>query len=89
MLATEYIDDADFSGGLKTTHCSMPWKNLLKPKKKKKNKSYDEKDYAFGLYQINPCPPEKDEKKSFFYESLSKKPNSLSELLESLCKQTS
>lgn len=85
MLATDYIDVDDFSGGLKTSHCSISWKNLLKTKKKEKKKSYDEKDYAFGLYQINPYPVEKDEKKSFSYESLSKKPYKLSELLEVLC----
>ncbi len=89
MLATEYIEDIDFSGCLKTSYCSIRWKNLLKRRKKKKKKSYDEKDYAFGLYQINPCPPEKNEERIFFYESLSKNPKDLSDILESLCKQTS
>lgn len=65
MLATDYIDDIDFSVCFKKSHSSAKWKNLLE-KVKKEEKSYSEKDYAFGIYQILPCPPNVDHIKRYF-----------------------
>ena len=66
MLSTEYIDDNDFSGCIKLTTSSARWKDLLLESKKKQKKDYDEKDYAFGIYQIQPIPPEKEKDRQNF-----------------------
>lgn len=61
--------DADFEeaerlGCVNFPHSVLNWREMLKrsqKKRKKKKKAYNEKDYAFGIYQILPYPPDPDD----------------------------
>jgi hypothetical protein len=63
----DYLEEIDFSVKFCHPTHTPPWKKLLK-KVKEKKKTYDEKDYAFGIYQIlpNPAEKEKDHKLNLF-----------------------
>lgn len=55
----DYLEEIDFSVKFCDPTHTPPWKKMLK-KVKEKKKTYDEKDYAFGIYQILDFPPEKE-----------------------------
>ncbi|MBS3777740.1 MAG: hypothetical protein KGY50_00425 [Candidatus Thermoplasmatota archaeon] len=55
----DYLEEIDFSVKICDPTHTPPWKKMLK-KVKQKKKTYDEKEYAFGIYQILPNPPEKE-----------------------------
>lgn len=58
----DYIGEINFSVKMCKPHTPVPWVKILeKVKGKKKKKKYQEEDYAFGIYQILPNPPELEE----------------------------
>ncbi|MBS3801818.1 MAG: hypothetical protein KGY65_03620 [Candidatus Thermoplasmatota archaeon] len=60
MMLKDYSEEIDFSVKMNKLHTPIPWKKILK-KVKREKKSYDERDYAYGIYQILPSPKEKEE----------------------------
>jgi len=60
MILKDYSEEIDFSVKMNKPHTPIPWKKILK-KGKREKKSYEEHDYAYGIYQIQPHPKEKEE----------------------------
>lgn len=59
-MIADYIGEIDFSVKMNKSHTLIPWRKILK-KVKGEEKKYSELDYAFGIYQIQPCPSENKE----------------------------
>lgn len=68
-MLKDYIEEIDFSVCLCKPNEKIPWKKIIE-KTKGKKKTYNEKDYAFGIYQILPIPDDfkKKERQFFFSE---------------------
>ncbi len=60
-MIDDYIEDIDFSVTMIKPHTPIPWEKILK-KVKEKKKPYSERDYAFGIYQELPIPPNEKDK---------------------------
>ena len=56
-MIKDYIEEIDFSVKMNKSHTLIPWRKILK-KVKGEEKKYSERNYAIGIYQIQPCPPE-------------------------------